>query len=65
VSLCAVPDLANRPRQFVERIDEDLGLHAKKKKLLRLADNSSWRARLLIYPNCSSNCANSKSMTSN
>jgi hypothetical protein len=47
------------------RIDLDLDVHAKKKKLLRLADAGFLAARPLIYPNCSSNCASSKSMTSN
>jgi hypothetical protein len=37
---------------IVERIDEDLDLHAKKKKLLRLADGQFWPVRLLICPSC-------------
>ena len=50
---------------IVECIDEDLDLHAKKKKLLRLADAEFLPARPLICPNWSFNCASSKSIRSN
>jgi hypothetical protein len=50
---------------IVQRIDEDLDLHAKKKKLLRLVDAQFLAGQTLIWPNCSFNCANSSSMRSN
>src|SRR3979411_3435537 len=59
-----VHQIARLEPSIVERIDEDLDLHAKKKKLLRLIDAQFWPARPLICPNCSCNCASSKSMTS-
>src|ERR1700730_17074876 len=49
---------------IVARIDEDLDLQAKKKKLQRLADEQ-FLARPLICPNCSFNCASSNCITSN
>ena len=49
---------------IVERIDEDLDLHAKKKKLLRLADAEFLAGQTLDLP-CSCNCASSKSIRSN
>jgi hypothetical protein len=49
----------------VERIDEDLDLHAKKKKLLRLADAEFLAGQTLDLPKLQLNCARSKSMTSN
>jgi hypothetical protein len=49
----------------VERIDEDLDLHAKKKKLLRLADAQFLAGHPRFCPNCSFNCASSKWIKSN
>ena len=50
---------------IVECIDQDLDLHAKKKKLLRLVDEQFWPARHLICPNCNFNYASLKSTSSN
>lgn len=50
---------------IVERIDEDLDLHAKKKKLLRLADAQFLAGHPRFCPNCSFNCASSKWIKSN
>jgi hypothetical protein len=50
---------------IVERIDEDLDLHAKRKKLLRLADAEFLAGQTPDRPNYSFNYASSKSIKAN
>ena len=60
-----VHQIARLEPSIVERIDEDLDLHAKKKKLQRLIDVQFLAGQTLICPNCSCNCASLNWMTSN
>ena len=60
-----VHQIARLEPSIVERIDEDLDLHAKKKKLLRLIDAQFLAGQTPDLPKSSCNCASLNWMTSN